>query len=428
MVPATLQTSIPTAARTQPVKPSPDEYNRQVGGGQIGGGTSSPRPRTHTSEPMARRPYFEKQQDQHCWVHSINMVMGRKHMDVGKTLSDIKRIVQADDELRARHRDKPLYHETKGFYATDLFRDYAEGTHGIYINKIGPVDKGPVDKDTGEITAGMHRGQNITQVIRQQSGAGVVLIDHKHAVAVIAHGDKWYYMDAEGGGPRMIHTNSRRWKLLGDDRKATAYLVSEDTVYRDAYYNEIENGNRNAPRIEVSDDDEVMEDDAPLAPPKTLSDDDEVMEDAAPLAPPKRKRGSRNRTDRTNNLTLAPRSTERMAPQPASTSTHIERTDAPTRMTDGEGCNDEPAAQRPKKSPIARPDAVTWDEVINTILKGNAKAKRLMGWRYTYVVQHVGEMLRGLERRDKRKANKLMRLCRTKWGGGITGHGQQVGE
>ena len=84
MVPATLQTSIPTAARTQPGKPSPDEYNRQVGGGHIGGGTSSPRPRTHTSELMARRPYFEKQQDQHCWVHSINMVMGRKHMDVGK--------------------------------------------------------------------------------------------------------------------------------------------------------------------------------------------------------------------------------------------------------------------------------------------------------------------------------------------------------
>ena len=178
----------------------------------------------------------------------------------------------------------------------------------------------------------------------------------------------------------------------------------------------------------MSDDDEVMEDDAPLAPPKTLSDDGEAMEDAAPLAPPKRKRGSRNRTDRTNNLTLAPRSTERVAPQPASTSTHIERTDAPTRMTDGEGCNDEPAAQRPKKSPIARPVTVTWDEVINTILKGNAKAKRLMGRRYTYVVQHVGETLRGLERRDKRKANKLMRLCRTKWGGGITGQGQQVGD
>ena len=333
------------------------------------------------------------------------MVMGGKRVDVEKTLTDIKRIVEADENLRATHRDKPFYDEIKGFYATDLFRRYAESTHGIYITKIGPVHR-----DTGEITAEIHKGENITQVIRQQSGAAVVLIDNRHAVAVIAHGDKWYYMDAEKGGPRMIRTNSRRWDLLGDDRKATAYLVSEDTVYRDAYDNEIGNGNRLAPRISVSDDDEVMEDDAPLAPPETLSDEDDDMEEAAPLAPAKRKRGGRNQTYRTNNLTRAPRNTVRTAQQPANTSTHIEHTDAPTSMADGDKCNDEPAAQRPKKSQIARPDTVTWDEVINTILKGNAKAKRLMGWRYTYVVQQVGEMLRGLERRDKRTANKLLKL------------------
>ena len=374
----------------------PAEQIRKAGDKQIGGGTP-PRPRTaeltargrqirggtsprpHTSEPTARGPYFEEQQDQHCWVHAINMVMGRKHMDVGKTLTDIKRIVQADDKLRATHRDKPLYHETKGFYATDIFRDYAEGTHGIYITKIGPVDK-----DTGEITAEIHRGQNITQVIQQQGGAGIVMIDHRHAAAVIAHGDKWYHMDAEKGGPRVIRTRNPRWRLPEDYRKATAYLVSEDTVYRDAHDKAIGNRDRLAPAI-------------------TLGGEEEDMEDDAPLAPPKRKRGRGNRTDRTNNLTRAPRSTERTTPQPASTSTHTEHTDAPTRTTDGDKCNDEPAAQRPKKTPVARPDTVTWDKVIDTILKGNAKAKQLMGWKYTYVVRQMGKMLQGLEKGDKAK-------------------------
>ena len=61
----------------------------------------------------------------------MHMVMGRKHMDVGKTLTDIKRIAPADEESRTAQWDKPFYHESNGFYATDLFREYTDGTHGI---------------------------------------------------------------------------------------------------------------------------------------------------------------------------------------------------------------------------------------------------------------------------------------------------------
>jgi hypothetical protein len=104
-------------------------------------------------------------------------------------------------------------------------REYAECTHGIYITKIGPVDK-----DTGEITAEIYKGKKITLAMQQLGGAGIIMIDHRHAAAVIKHEGKWYHMDAEArGGPRVINTNGSSWGLLGDHRKATAYLVSENT-------------------------------------------------------------------------------------------------------------------------------------------------------------------------------------------------------
>ena len=201
----TNHTQGPTLWYITPIpNPSTDPQNRKLGGGPL---KKIIKKRAPAHTPIHNNlPYHERQIQNHCQVHALNMAMGYPLLNGG----DLTRFCQEQILARTqagRHRAAQAWKahfDSTGNFTTPIVNrwllTHLQGPLCIApIHQIFPehMDSNPVENQA--------QLQNLIHFLQNSPETVIVLQGNRHASCIKKHEGNWYHLDSLNNGPTLLN-------------------------------------------------------------------------------------------------------------------------------------------------------------------------------------------------------------------------------